>query len=253
MSQRLAHIGLKPAQPDLGRSSNFRLSIDGTGEVVEARPWRNRTEILEVMELTRGPNSLRLLNDLSRWFADQGGQLLLLYRRLFSSYAAMFRNAGFALLEEVIELASVSSRCIDYQPNLAISLRRERDPARLLDIDRKAFPWLWRNSRDEMPEYLRQAEVRALAATANGGLVGYVTYTMHRDFAHIDRMAVLPEQQGRGIGKALMRSSLEDIREAGRENVILTTQRANIRSQNLYRKFGFTETRRGYSIYGKWL
>ena len=238
---------------DLGRASKFRLTIGGTGEFVEARPWRNRTEILEVLELTRGPTSMRLVNDLSRRFADQGGQLVLLYRRLFSSNEAVFRHAGFGLLEEIVEMASARSWSADYRPGLAISFGRERDPARLLAIDREAFSWLWRNSEDEMTDYLRQAEVRVFAASANGGLAGYVTYTMHRDFAHIDRMAVLPDQQGRGIGKALMSWSLEDIREAGRENVILTTQRANTRSQNLYRRFGFTETRRGYSIYGKWL
>lgn len=238
---------------DLDRASNLRLSIGGTGEFVEARPWRNRIEILEVLELTRGPSSSRLLNDLSLRFADQGGQLLLLYGRLFSSNEAIFRHAGFALLEEVIEMASVRPWFADYRPGFAISFKRERDPSRLLTIDREAFSWLWRNSEHEMTNYLKQTGVRAFAGSANVGPAGYLTYTMHRDFAHIDRMAVLPEQRGRGIGKALISWSLGEIREAGRDNVILTTQRTNTRSQNLYRKFGFTETRRGYSIYGKWL
>ena len=141
----------------------------------------------------------------------------------------------------------------DHKPDVAVSVQSERDPARLLAIDREAFPWLWRNSEREMTRYLGQAGVRAFVAKVDGWPAGYISYTLHRDSTYIDRIAVLPSRQGRGIGKALMSLSLGKIKEAGIGNAVLTTQRTNGRSQQLYQRFGFAETRWGYSIYGKWL
>ncbi len=253
LSRHVAQASLSATPSGSERVSNRCLSIGDTGEFVNARPWRNRTEILEILEMTSGPRIGRLLNDLSRRFADQGGQLILTNHSLFSSNKAIFRHAGFVLLEEIIEMVSEGPALLEYRPRSAIGFRRENDPARLIGIDREAFSWLWRNSEQEMATYLQQAGVRAFAASTNGELAGYLTYTVHRGFAHIDRMAILPEEQGRGLGKAMMSWSLGKIRESGRENVILTTQRTNTRSQNLYMRFGFTETGRGYSIFGKWL
>ena len=252
-SQHLARIGLNPKRSEWDGAGRIRLRICDTGEFAEARPWRDRKDILEVLELTSGPNCLHLLDDLSRRFAAQGGQLVLVYGRLFWSNEAIFRQVGFALLEEIVEMTSVRPFCDAKIPDRVVRFERERDPIRLLTIDREAFSWLWCNSRHEMSNYLKQAGVRAFTAISNDVLAGYVSFTVHRDFAHIDRLAVLPEQQGQGIGKALMRWSLGEIRESGRENVILTTQSSNTRSQSLYRSFGFSKTQGGYSIYGKWL
>lgn len=253
LTQPLTRSGLGAVHSDLDPATNHSLSVSGTGEFVEARPWRNRTEILQVLDSTKGPNSMRLLDDLSRRFADQGGKLILLYHRLFSSNEEIFRRAGFGFLEEIIEMSCGRPWLMDYTPDSAIEVGPESDPDKLLNIDTKTFSWLWRNSGNEMTDYLLQPGVRALAASADGRLAGYLTYTMRRDFAHIDRVAVSPDQQGRGIGKALMSWGLAEISEAGGHSVALTTQRTNTRSQNLYRRFGFAETRRGYSIYGKWL
>ena len=253
LSQHVAQAGLSPTVSGSERVSNLCLSIGGTEEFVKVRPWRNRAEILEILNISSGPGATRLLDDLSRRFADQGGQLILVYHTLFSSNEALFRHAGFVLLEEIIEMASAGPALFEHRPDPAIRFRREYDPATLLGIDREAFTWLWRNSEDEMTIYLRQEGLRAFAASGNRDQAGYITYTMHRGFAHIDRMAVLPAEQGRGLGKAMMSWTLGTIREAGGENVILTTQRTNTISQNLYMRFGFTETGRGYSIFGKWL
>ena len=252
-SQPLGRLGLKSDRSRLDLASNLSLTVNGTGEIVEARPWRNRRDILEVVELTRGPNSTRLLNDLIQRFAAGGGHLIVVCFKLFSASKSIFRHAGFTLLEEIIEMASGHPWFTAYKPDFALNFKPERDSTKLITIDRKAFSWLWRNSEDEMSHYLKQAGVRAFTADANGCVAGYISYTLHRNFAHIDRIAVSPDQQGRGIGKALISWGLSEIRGADTENVILTTQRTNTRSQNLYRRFGFTETRRDYSIHGKWL
>lgn len=52
-------------------------------------------------------------------------------------------------------------------------------------------------------------------------------------------MAVKPDHQGRGIGKALMANGLKVLVEQGHSQVSLSVSKANVRAVRLYRSMGF--------------
>ena len=59
--------------------------------------------------------------------------------------------------------------------------------------------------------------------------------------AHLLDIAVLPSQQGRGLGRRLMTDMIRDCAEKGIEKLFSRTFKTNRRSIKLHRSFGFTE------------
>ncbi|WMJ87400.1 GNAT family N-acetyltransferase [Anaerocolumna sp. MB42-C2] len=62
--------------------------------------------------------------------------------------------------------------------------------------------------------------------------------------AYIKMIVILPEYQGRGIGKYVISQSVEHLRLMGYHSVILFTDNSNVVAQKCYKKCGFdiTET-----------
>lgn len=65
----------------------------------------------------------------------------------------------------------------------------------------------------------------------------WITFDGRRLFLH--HFGILPEYQGRGLSKDLLRESLAFVRSKGIQ-VKLEVHRDNLRAVNLYRKAGFT-------------
>jgi len=57
--------------------------------------------------------------------------------------------------------------------------------------------------------------------------------------AELHLLCVRPDQQGRGIGSALVSAAIEDARTGGATRMILWTQSSMTVAQALYRKYGF--------------
>jgi ribosomal protein S18 acetylase RimI-like enzyme len=60
-----------------------------------------------------------------------------------------------------------------------------------------------------------------------------------RDSAHLVRMTIAPEMQGKGAGSALLAATLVGYQRLGVRRVSLNTQIDNVRSHHLYEKFNF--------------
>lgn len=96
----------------------------------------------------------------------------------------------------------------------------------------------------------RAAKVPVLVAvdSASGELVGGVAYIPgpgplaeieHDDEAGIRMLAVAPEAQGRGIGRALVEACIERARAEGKRRVVLLTVPAMTAAVAMYRSMGF--------------
>jgi ribosomal-protein-alanine N-acetyltransferase len=75
-------------------------------------------------------------------------------------------------------------------------------------------------------------------------LVGYTALTSGADSAHLARLAIHPDWQGRGWGKVLLYDALHYAQTAGIQTVMLNTQVHNRPAQQLYRAIGFRPTGR---------
>ncbi len=76
--------------------------------------------------------------------------------------------------------------------------------------------------------------------TSEGKIIGtsWMTYDGRRIMIH--HFGILPEYQGRGLSKVLLKKSLEYIKKIGAQ-VKLEVHSSNIKAINLYKKFGFIQ------------
>jgi ribosomal protein S18 acetylase RimI-like enzyme len=107
-------------------------------------------------------------------------------------------------------------------------------------VDRAAFTPHWWQSESTLQDRATRATHFAVAELA-GEIVGYAEGELCLPTAHLNRIAVHPDYQGRGIGAALLRDALRVFWQSA-ERVTLNTQSDNVNSQQLYRRFGFEMT-----------
>jgi ribosomal-protein-alanine N-acetyltransferase len=90
-------------------------------------------------------------------------------------------------------------------------------------------------------EALARADSFAVALIDNR-IVAYEWCEVYEQHAHLTRLAVHPDFQGRGIGAQLLHHAIIEALERGANLITLNTQEKNDRSQALYRRFGFVST-----------
>ena len=121
-----------------------------------------------------------------------------------------------------------------------ISIRRATvsDVAFLYEVEKKCFNDPWNDLMLESE--ILDPFARFYIFTEDEIDVGYYSYLHVLDEAHILTIAVLPEFQGKGYGKAEMRDLLERTLSEGATNVTLEVRRSNLKAIALYESFGFT-------------
>jgi ribosomal-protein-alanine N-acetyltransferase len=109
------------------------------------------------------------------------------------------------------------------------------------DLECRLFPvdaWPLQMFHDE----LAQAETRRyLVAEHAGRIVGYAGLMCIEPIADVQTIAVVPEQEGKGIGSALLGELIRESRLRHAEDVLLEVRADNPRAQQLYLRFGFEQ------------
>ncbi len=231
--------------------------IPDTLEYALIGSWRNRSEIASVDELVASRNGEPLLRAVYERCVARGDDLILAIELEASGTSSRYERAGFELLEEVITYEIDVSR-VPRRPMRGLRLVRvdalDRHALDLVAaLDQAAFPWLWRNSREEFEVYAHSPGVELAWMVSRGVPIAYVGVTMFPGWGHLDRIAVAPEHQGQGFGKAALILAIETMRSQGARRIGLSTQRSNERSQRMYENFGFRRTPgHDYELYGAW-
>lgn len=174
------------------------------------------------------------------------GHLLIVYADADWLRPPLF-GAGFALTEEVqyFELSRLQrwqSATLSVAAELTLRPGQATDLAALALIDTAAFPPLWHFDNKLLRELLLTSRLQV--ALYQDTLVGYTALTTSGDNAHLARLAIHPDWQGRGWGKALLYDALYSAQTAGIHTVALNTQVHNRTAQQLYRAVGFRPTGR---------
>jgi ribosomal-protein-alanine N-acetyltransferase len=78
-----------------------------------------------------------------------------------------------------------------------------------------------------------------LVAEADGAVIGYAGLAAFGDEAYVQTVGVTAEQQGHGIGTALMHVLVTEAERRGVRTLVLEVRVDNDRAQRLYRSFGF--------------
>jgi GNAT superfamily N-acetyltransferase len=108
-----------------------------------------------------------------------------------------------------------------------------------LDLEFQGFA----REMDSLPEMYGLPAGSLLLARKNGAYIGAVGLRkLKTGSAEMKRMYVVPEQQGGGVGRALMKAFIARARKLGYGSVKLDSLQSLEGALALYRKFGFVET-----------
>lgn len=86
---------------------------------------------------------------------------------------------------------------------------------------------------------LRIHELPAYVAKSNGNLVGFISYKPSKEEILIAALAVLPDYQFAGVGRALVQKVEEKARQLSKRRLILSTSNDDLPALAFYQKLGF--------------
>jgi ribosomal protein S18 acetylase RimI-like enzyme len=161
-----------------------------------------------------------------------------------------FRNCGF-VVDQRLHLLHAT---LDRSPAVAPTTVRLRRPHRgersaLLSVDHLAFDEFWRLD-DLAFDEARRATPRARVRVAIDGpaVLGYAITGRAGHLGYLQRLAVHPHHQGRGIGLTLVTDALRWLHRRGVVRAAVNTQEHNDRALALYERVGFVRQVGGLAV-----
>jgi ribosomal protein S18 acetylase RimI-like enzyme len=169
---------------------------------------------------------------------------------LQSWFSELLEESGFNYTHNVVVLIW-EKQTLTPQPNALETTIRPmtfEDLDIVQEIDQSAFSLEWQNSRDSLELAFIQASL-ATIAERDDEIVGYQISTSSPLGAHLARLAVRNNMQGRGIGYYLVSDLINRLQLRGVTQITVNTQQNNVSSLALYAKAGFKITGETYQVY----
>ena len=194
--------------------------------------------------------SWRMLWDVARLDLAPKGGFMVAAIVLQEWYHSLLLASGFFSRQSIVMLERDEQAPIGASLPAGFSIRvmLQYDLPAVAEVDAVAFEPLWQNSLPSLERAYPQA-VLATVAEADGQVLGYQLSTRNPLGAHLARLAVRPELQGRGVGRALVADLIRQAERHGMYRLTVNTQNDNSASLALYRKTGFRETGERYPVY----
>lgn len=134
-----------------------------------------------------------------------------------------------------------------------VTLRRARpaDHPEVLAVDHLAFPPFWRFDEAALEDALDATPAvrfRVALRPGTSAVAGYAVTGRAGGRGYLQRLAVHPECQRRGLGTALVADGLRWLRRWGAREVLVNTQEANAGALALYEALGFARQPHGLAV-----
>jgi ribosomal-protein-alanine N-acetyltransferase len=184
------------------------------------------------------------------WLLNHSNEELVSCLLIQPEIKKLLENSGFILSNQVQVLLWEFNQAVWPEINQKYQIRdmEIEDFSRIQEIDSASFNFIWRQSLVQLKIAFQQAS-SAKVILQKDRIAGYQISTSSSRGGHLARLAVMPEYQGLGYGNALLHDLLTDLLDQGIVEVSVNTQTDNLKSLNLYKKFGFTETKEIYPVY----
>ncbi|MFZ0491764.1 MAG: GNAT family N-acetyltransferase [Acidimicrobiia bacterium] len=156
-----------------------------------------------------------------------------------SSSVRTWSDAGF----EAFEWLDVFGRDLALEvpdPDMPVNTEREVDWAEVQEVDSQAFEPFWRLDSGGLSEAATATPAAVVLTVRDDALFGFSIVGAGASAGYLQRLAVAPSAQHRGIGRALVRASIRWARHHGAHQMLLNTLGNNDAASNLYLAEGFT-------------
>jgi ribosomal-protein-alanine N-acetyltransferase len=158
-------------------------------------------------------------------------------------FQSLLLSSGFELKQNIVllELKNQNIRSLSAPQGIRIRPMQDADLPAVAQVDLAAFGQFWHNTQNT----LQRARLQCASATVaedDSGMVGYQLSTKNPLGAHLARLGVRPEAQGRGVGSALVSHLIQTFGASQLGRLSVNTQADNIASLSLYKKLGFFRT-----------
>ncbi len=178
------------------------------------------------------------------------GDVIIASIALKGWFQAVLRESGFLSHRDVLTLERRWRPHRPVAPPAGCTLRAMQfdDLPRVAEVDAAAFLPMWRNSLTALQHAYRQAAF-ATVLEHGGEIVGYQISTRNALGAHLARLAVRPDMQGKGAGSALVSDLIARVVRLRLPRLTVNTQSDNRASLALYHKMGFVPTGERYPVF----
>ena len=211
--------------------------------------WRSDSPVAILSPAGDGalPSAPFLQQALSRLAED--GYTSVVTAALSRTEQAPFLAAGF---QEQERLRLLSHDLRRLPPLVGLPLRRALDGDRpaVLAVDEASFSPFWQLDDWSLQEAIEATPPTRYRVALDGRqqVVGYAIAGRTQRRGYVQRLAVHPTAQGRGLGSALVADGLQWMRRRGVERAVVNTQLGNEAARNLYLRLGFREENEGLAV-----
>jgi len=130
---------------------------------------------------------------------------------------------------------------------MTIRPMEEKDIPEVYEIEKYSFSDLW--SEDSYMNFQSEKGQQYFVAEINQKIVAYCVTMIVLDECEILKVAVAKEFRRNGIGEELLSSVIKCYKEKAARFFYLEVRESNTSAINLYKKLGFSETRRRNDYY----
>ena len=140
----------------------------------------------------------------------------------------------------ILNLKNLNIKNVDRYKNIEIKKLEGEDIQYLLDLDHKIFDDYWKNSKASFEETMKSCNNNYLFKSGEeNDLDGYAILGETRRFTYLQRIGIVKDYQGSGLGDNLLRSVVDFALKRKFVNIKLNTQNHNVSALSLYKKNHF--------------
>lgn len=209
-------------------------------------PWRGDARTAYIAPSAGKPASAEAVEQCLRVLTAKG------YRGALTAALTMgeqeaFLTAGFHVRER-LHLLRHPLRDLPDPPARRLRRAYPFDHVRVLEVDGLAFDGFWRFDRQGLADARTATPASRFRVADDTGVAGYAITGRAGSIGYLQRLAVHPEHQRRGIGAALVADALWWVKRRGATSLLVNTQESNTVALALYEHMGFLREEHGLAV-----
>ena len=221
--------------------------IEAYGQHLKVSPWHNSSEAAIITPLTAFQRLNTKAVQMGIDNARKSGYRVIYTSALMDPETPGFFQSGFTLREQLYVLRHSLAALPERPVTEGVKIRKPRSAeiAEVVEVDIRCFDSFWTMDRDGLREAI-EATTRARfriavhrEETRPDRIVGYAITGLGDKKGYLQRLAVDPEFQGRGIAQQLVDDGFEWLRFWRAREEFVNTQTKNERALSFYLKMGF--------------